>query len=73
MLIQFAEKHNLRIAFDLKEDLHINRCYNNLEGTEVETTKLDKGHPFFAQIKQWTLDDATLSGGFYACAFVNLC
>ena len=63
MLLQFAEKHNMRVAYDIMERRHINCTLANVEGTEIETCFMQPGEATHKRICEMTLQDQSACNG----------
>ena len=51
VLLQFTEKHNMRIAWEIHEGLHINQLVDVIDGTQMEEQCVSQGCPLHATIK----------------------
>ena len=54
VLIQFAEKHNMRIAYEIMEGMHANCMIGFASGTSVEDFTLEQHQPMHSVIMQLT-------------------
>lgn len=56
VLVQFTEKHNMRIAWEVHEGLHCNQLVDVIDGTQMEHQTIEPGSSLHASI-------STLSAG----------
>jgi hypothetical protein len=59
VLVQFAEKHNMRVAFEVAEGTHVNWTAELADGASIEEFVATPGQPMYQMVLQHSASSQT--------------